>query len=73
VGLAEVVSLPYENKADTRFSWAVGLGFVQKLDGPSLVDFKQVSKFAKFKLVTHSRLSVMSVPKDVVDWISSKS
>lgn len=72
VGLAEVVSLPYENKADDRFSWAVKLKFLQKINGPSLSEVKQIEKFAKFKLVTHTRLSVMSVPNDVVNWINSR-
>lgn len=72
VGKAEVIGEPYENKDDTRFSWAVRLKFITKVEGPSLAEFKQNTNFSSFKLVTHSRLSVMSVPVEVVSWIEQR-
>ena len=71
VGLACVDGEPFENKADKRFSWAVTLRFISKFDGPTLSQFKQNPDFAKFKLVTHSRLSVMSMPAEVATWVES--
>lgn len=71
VGLAKVSGEPFENKADPRFSWAVELSFVKEFDGPSLSQFKQNGTFSDFKLVTHSRLSVMLVPTSVVSWIEN--
>lgn len=71
VGLAQVDDEPFENKADARFSWAVTLKFVKKFDGPTLAEFKQNPDFAKFKLVTHSRLSLMSMPAEIATWVDS--
>jgi predicted RNA-binding protein with PUA-like domain len=72
VGLAEVVGEPYENTEDVRYSWAVKMRLIRKVDGPSLSEFKQDSQCAHFKLVTHSRLSVMPVPHNVAVWINSR-
>jgi len=69
VGLAEVVGAPFENKEDARFSWAFKLKFLTRLDGPSLTQFKSDPSLSNFKLVSHSRLSVMPVPSNVVSWI----
>jgi predicted RNA-binding protein with PUA-like domain len=72
VGLAEVAGKPFENKDDPRHSWAVRMRFVSKLDGPTLAEFKADKTLPTFKLVTHSRLSVMEVPDQVVSWISAR-
>ncbi len=69
VGLAEVVGEPFENKEDPRFSWAAKFRLVKTFDGPTLADFKSDPKFAKFQLVTHSRLSTMQVPEEIAEWI----
>jgi len=62
VGLAEVTSEPYENKADPRRSWAVTMRFIKKYDNPvTLSQIKAEPLFADFKLVRESRLSVMPV------------
>lgn len=71
VGEAEVISLPFENKADPRFSWAVELKFVKKCHGPTLADCKANPLCKEFKLVTNSRLSTMPVPEDIATWISA--
>jgi predicted RNA-binding protein with PUA-like domain len=69
VGIASVVDLPFENKLDPRFSWAVKLQFNRRVLGPTLAQFKSVPEFSDFKLVAHSRLSVMPVPDRVADWV----
>lgn len=71
VGEAEVMGKPFENKNDPRFSWAVELKFIKKFNGPTLSDCKANPVCNGFKLVTHSRLSTMSVPDDVASWISA--
>lgn len=71
VGEAEVVSAPFLNTKDPRFSWAVDVRFVRKFDGPTLAQFKAESRFENFDLVRQSRLSTMAVPDDVAAWITS--
>lgn len=72
LGLAEVVGLPYENKADSRFSWAVRLKFVKPTKAVTLAQIKAEPNLSDFKLVTHSRLSVMAVNSKVAAWINSR-
>ena len=69
VGLAEVAEPPFENKADVRYSWAVKLRYVCSLNGPTLQECKANELCKNFKLVTHSRLSTMSVPNDIAQWL----
>lgn len=69
VGEAEVSSEPFENTADSRKSWAIRLKFLRKFDGPTLADFKAEPACKDFKLVTHSRLSVMPVPTSALKMI----
>ena len=73
VGLAEVVGAPFQNLKDTRHSWAMKIKFMRRFDGPSLADFKSEPGFSQFKLVSHSRLSVMPVPVDIATWINQRS
>lgn len=62
VGLAEVVSEPYENKDDPRRSWAMKIKFIKKYDNPlHLSIIKSQAEFNDFLLVRNSRLSVMPV------------
>lgn len=70
VGQARVVTEPFENKEDPRFSWAVRIEFVKKYQGPCLADFKGLKNTYGFKLVTHSRLSVVEMPQQLVDFAS---
>ena len=69
VGEAVVSGEPYLNTADPRHSWAVTMKFVRKFDGPTLADFKSEPTCKDFKLVTHSRLSVMPVPESSMAYI----
>lgn len=72
LGLAEVVGDPYENKQDPRFSWAVRMKFLNKTKPVTLKEIKAEPSLSKFKLVTHSRLSVMAVDDKTASWINSK-
>jgi predicted RNA-binding protein with PUA-like domain len=62
VGLAEVVSEPYENTDDPRRSWAMKIKFIKKFKSPiHLSIIKSHPEFNDFLLVRNSRLSVMPV------------
>lgn len=72
VGLAEVSSKPFENRADPRRSWATKIKFVKKYDNPlHLSVIKTNDAFKEFLLVRNSRLSVMPVSKEHVEVIES--
>lgn len=72
VGLAEVTGEPYQNTADPRFSWAVRMKFLKRTKPVSLKEVKAEPSLKSFKLVTHSRLSVMSVDEKTAAWINSR-
>ena len=73
VGLAEVSSEPYENKADSRRSWAMKIKFVKKYDTPlPLAAIKQAPECQDFALVRIGRLSVMPVEPDVQAWLEKQ-
>jgi predicted RNA-binding protein with PUA-like domain len=69
--LAEVVSEPYLNTKDPRFSWAVKLKFLHRLGrrslgegGSTYLSLSQIKSnpaFEGFILIRHTRLSVMQV------------
>jgi predicted RNA-binding protein with PUA-like domain len=62
VGLAEVISEPFENKDDPRRSWAMKIKFIRRFTNPlHLSTIKSHSEFDDFLLVRNSRLSVMPV------------
>jgi predicted RNA-binding protein with PUA-like domain len=66
VGLAEVSEEPFENKADPRRSWAVKLRFVRTFSKTmTLAATKSDPDMQQFGLVRQSRLSVMPVPVEV--------
>jgi len=66
VGLAEVAGEPYENKDDTRFSWAVHMKFIKKYKHHvTLAEIKQEEALKDFALVRQSRLSTMIVPDTI--------
>lgn len=73
VGLAEVTSDPFENKEDPRRNWAMKIKFLDKFNNPvPLSKIKEAPECQDFALVRISRLSVMPVPKDVVEWLESQ-
>ncbi len=66
VGLGKVAGKPFENKDDSRFSWAVRIQFAQRFSRPlTLAEIKADPTFKEFKLVRESRLSVMPVPDEM--------
>jgi predicted RNA-binding protein with PUA-like domain len=72
VGLAEVSGAPFENKEDTRRSWAVRLKFVRKYDTPlHLSVIKEAPECSDFALVRIGRLSVMPVDSKVQHWLDA--
>jgi len=72
VGLAEVTSKPYENKADPRRSWVVTMKFISRYKNPvTLAQIKAEPTLKDFKLVKESRLSVMPVSAEIVEKLNS--
>lgn len=73
VGEAEVSNKPYENKDDPRPSWAVELKFVAMFNKPlGLAELKTEGSIKDFLLLRNPRLSVMSVPTHVLDFIQKR-
>ncbi len=76
VGLAEVVSEPYENLKDTRRSWVAKIKFVKEFPREKRVCLKEVKEsglFDDFALVKQGRLSTMACPQKFVEWVNKKS
>ncbi len=72
VGVATVTGQPFLNTADPRRSWAVHMRLDKKFSKTlSLATIKSDPRFADFKLVRESRLSVMPVAQDYQKAISS--
>lgn len=72
VGLGQVTDHPFQNIADTRYSWAAKLKFITKFENTekiNLAQIKHTNLFNNFLLVTNSRLSVMPCPDDFVNWL----
>lgn len=66
VGLAEVAGVPFENKDDPRFSWAVKMKFVKRYkETLTLAEIKADSELKDCKLVRESRLSTMAIPDNI--------
>lgn len=79
VGLAKAVSNPYEDPqqpgqtpaGEPKFA-VIDLAPVKPAKAPlALAAIKADKRFAKFALVTHSRLSVMPVPDDLAKLVQS--
>ncbi len=75
VGLARVISEPYQNTDDTRYSWVVDVEFVKKYD--RFVTLSEIKNFVKsqnlkFLLVKNPRLSCMPVPEEVLNFLLNK-
>lgn len=70
VGLAEVEDHPFLNTNDPRFSWAVQLRFVTRFAKPiTLAVMKETPELADFMLIRQSRLSVMPVNIETLNWL----
>ena len=72
VGLARVQSEPRPDPNDPK-SWVVDMAFVRRLAQPiTLREIKESHLFDDWALVRQGRLSTMSVPDKVVDWLKEK-
>ncbi len=73
VGLAEVISEPFENTDDPRRSWAIKLKFIKKYTTPlHLQVIKAAKECQDFALVRIGRLSVMPVDSSVQKWLEAQ-
>jgi predicted RNA-binding protein with PUA-like domain len=77
VGLAKVVSEPQKDPNDARdISWFTKLELLQTLEPKNWVtlqDIKNTGKFTNLALLKQSRLSVMPVPVEFMEWVKSKT
>jgi predicted RNA-binding protein with PUA-like domain len=72
VGLARVQSDPRPDPNDPK-SWVVDLAFARRLAQPvTLREIKESHLFDDWALVRQGRLSTMSVPEKVVQWLKEK-
>lgn len=73
VGLAKVIGNSRPDPKDPK-SWLVDMQYIKTFDEPfiTLHDIKWKGTFNHFRLVTQSRLSVMDVPNDVIDYLQKK-
>lgn len=73
VGLGRVVSEPFLNEADPRYSWAMRIEYVEMFKQPvSLASIKAEPIMADFGLVRQSRLSVMKLEDKHLTWLQSQ-
>lgn len=75
VGMAKVVSEPFENTKDPRKSWAAELDFVCRLSLGEYITLNQIKNtgmFNNFVLIRNGRLSVMECPPDFCNWIKTQ-
>jgi predicted RNA-binding protein with PUA-like domain len=75
VGIAELISDPYKDpKSDNPKMTVFDIKPVKKLVKPvTLAQIKADKRFSEFRLVKESRLSVVSVPKEIWDSILKMS
>ncbi len=72
VGLAKVTSQPRPDPNDDK-SWVVDMAFVRRLGEPvTLREIKESHLFDDWSLVRQGRLSTMSVPDKVIEWLKEK-
>ena len=72
VGLARVTSEPRPDPNDSK-SWVVDIAFVGRFAQPvTLREIKESHLFDDWNLVRQGRLSTMSVPENVVEWLKEK-
>ena len=66
VGIVEVTKEAFPDKTDKNNKFFVQVRFVEKLEKPVSFDIKKNKKISHLKLITQSRLSVMSI--DYKSW-----
>ena len=72
VGVARVTSEPRQDPDDSK-SWVMDVAFVRKLTQPvTLKEIKESHRFDDWSLVRQGRLSTMSVPENVVEWLKEQ-
>lgn len=69
LGLAKVIEKPFENTEDQRYSWAVKLQFIKRTNPITLATIKSEPMMHELLLVRNPRLSTMSVPNDIAEWL----
>ena len=69
LGLAQVTGMPFENKNDPRFSWAVELKFIKRTNPVTLAEMKSEPICKDFLLIKNPRLSTMLVPEPIAEWL----
>lgn len=75
VGLAEIISDGYENKNDSRYSWAMDVKFIKKFKDDEIITLKQIKDSGKFNdwaLIKQGRLSTMEVPEKFLEYYKIK-
>lgn len=73
VGLAEVIGNLRRDPNDPK-SWLVDMKYLKTFQPPyiSIKNIKEANKFTHFRLVRQSRLSVMDVPPDVIEYLKQQ-
>ena len=72
VGLAQAISEPRPDPNDDK-SWVIDVRFVRRLTRPiTLHEIKESHQFDDWSLIRQGRLSTMSVPEHVVEWLKQK-
>lgn len=73
VGLCEVIGNSRPDPNDPK-SWLVDMKYRKTFDPPyvSIQMIKAANKFPHFRLVRQSRLSVMDVPTDVIEYLKQQ-
>lgn len=66
---AKVCGEPFENKNDSRYSWAVELEFTKMTNPITLAEMKSANQLKDFALIRNPRLSTMPVPISVAEWL----
>jgi predicted RNA-binding protein with PUA-like domain len=74
VGLAEVVPNSSRPAPGDSRSWWVDMKLIKKFDPPfvTLQELKATGKFLDFRLIRQSRLSVMPVPDNVIEYLKDR-
>lgn len=73
LAIGTIAGEPFENKNDTRFSWAVEIEFTRKTKPITLSEMKSADELKNFLLIKNPRLSTMEVPDEVAGWILERT
>ena len=72
VGLARVTSEPRPDPRESK-SWVVDMAFTRRLARPvTLREIKESHLFDDLSLIRQGRLSTMSVPETLVEWLKEQ-